>query len=129
MLQKLLVRLKLNSLYVIIGLYSLLKGYSLITKKRPQFYFPPEFRGLMNSPILEWALIVAGVLMLLYVLSSYKSEDATGVLIGLIAGLTTIIVLFEFEHWYFLDDYGPVLASDLIDLAFISWTARHYNKR
>ena len=129
MLQKLLVRLKLNSLYVIIGLYSLLKGYSLITKKRPQFYFPPEFRGLMNSPILEWALIVAGALMLLYVLSSYKSEGATGVLIGLIAGLTTIIVLFEFEHWYFLDDYGPALASDLIVLTFISWTARHCNKR
>lgn len=127
-LNKLATRLKLNSAYVIVGLYPLLKGYTLLTKKHPQFYFPPEFRGLMNSPILQCAFIVAGVLMLLYVLSDYANERTTGLLIGLIAGLTTIVCLLEFEHWYFIDNYGPDLASDLIDLAFISWTARHCDK-
>lgn len=129
LLTKLTIRLKLNSAYLIVGLYPLLKGYTLLTKKHPQFYFPPEFRGLMNSPVLQWAFIVAGVLMLLYILSGYTNEHTTGLLIGLIAGLTTIVCLLEFEHWYFLDDYGPALASDLIVLAFISWTARHCNKR
>ena len=83
----------------------------------------------MNSPVLQWALIVAGVLMIGYILSSYNNEHITGVLISFIAGLITILCLLEFEHWYFLDDYGPVLASDLTVLAITSWTARHRCKR
>lgn len=129
LLTKLLIRLKLNGLYAILGLYSILKGAALMTKKYPQFYFPPELRGLMNSPVLQWALIVAGVLMIGYILSSYNNEHITGVLISFIAGLITILCLLEFEHWYFLDDYGPVLASDLTVLAITSWTARHRCKR
>lgn len=129
LLTKLMVRLKLNGLYAILGLYSLLKGTALMTKRSPQFYFPPELRGLMNSPVLQWAFVVAGVLMLVYVLSDYQNEHVTGILIGFIAGLITILVLLEFEHWYFLDDFGPVLVSDLAVLAVSSWTARHRCKR
>lgn len=129
LLAKLLIRLKLNSLYVILGLYAVLKGYALITKKYPQFYFPPEFRGLMNSPILQWAFVVAGFLMLLYILSGYQNNRLTGLLLGFIVGLTTVLALLELEHWYFLDDYGPVLVSDLTVLAVAGWTARHRSKR
>lgn len=126
---KLLIRLKLNGLYAVLGLYSLLKGLALITKKYPQFYFPPEFRGLMNSPVLQWAFVIAGVLMLWYVLSGYQNNHVTGLLLGFIAGLITILVLLEFEHWYFLDNYGPMLVSDLTVLAVTSWTARNRSKR
>lgn len=100
-----------------------------MTKRSPQFYFPPELRSLMNSPVLQLAFVVAGILMLAYVLSDYQNEHITGILIGFIAGLITILVLLEFEHWYFLDDFGPVLVSDLTVLAVSSWTARHRCKR
>lgn len=129
LITKLVIRLKLNLLYAILGLYSVLKGMALMTKRSPQFYFPPELRSLMNSPVLQLAFVVAGILMLAYVLSDYQNEHITGILIGFIAGLITILVLLEFEHWYFLDDFGPVLVSDLTVLAVSSWTARHRSKR
>lgn len=129
LLTKLTVRLKLNNLYIILGLYSIFKGASLITKRHPQFYYPPEFKGLMNSPVFQWALVLAGILMIMYVLSDYSNERMTGLLLGLIAGLVTVLVLLEFEHWYFRGDYGPTLASDLTVLAFTIWTARHRSKR
>lgn len=128
-LTQLIVRCKLNSLYLVLGLYSIIKGTALLTKRYPQFYFPPEFKGLMNSPIFDWTLVIVGILMFLYILSDYKNEYATGVLIGIIAGLITVLILLEFEHWYFRGDYGPALASDLTVLAFTIWTARHRSKR
>lgn len=129
LITKLVVRFKLNSLYAILGLYSVLKGVALMTKRSPQFYFPPEFRSLMNSPILQLMFIIAGILMLAYIMSDYQNEHVTGILISFIAGLITILVLLEFEHWYFLDDFGPILVSDLAVLAVCSWTARHRSKR
>lgn len=128
-LTQLIARCKHNSLYIVLGLYSFLKGIALITKKYPQFYYPPEFKGLMNSPAFQYALVLAGILMLAYVLSDYSNERVTGLLIGFIAGLVTVLMLLELEHWYFRGDYGPSLASDLTVLAFTIWTARHRSKR
>lgn len=128
-LNKLVTRLKLNNLYIILGLYSIFKGTALITKRHPQFYYPPEFKGLMNSPVFQWALVLAGILMIMYILSDYSNERMTGLLLGFIAGLVTVLVLLELEHWYFKGDYGPALASDLTVLSYISWTARHTSKR
>lgn len=128
-LTQLLTRLKLNVLYIILAFYSIFKGTALLTKKHPQFYFPPEFKGLMNSPYFQWALVIVGILMIVYIVSKLRNNVVTGILLSISVGLTTILVLIEAEHLYFRGDYGPQLVSDLTVLAFAIWIARHRSKR
>lgn len=122
-------RLKVNVPYIAIGLLTLLKGLAFFEAKRPPFYYPPSFKGIMNSPIFYGAFIVAGFLLIVYILSSYNNVKITGVLISIIAGLTAVLCMIELEHFLFLGDFGTQLACNLLNLYFILWIARHFSKR
>ena len=62
-LAKLWHRIKHNSLYLIFGFYSFFAGLVLLTHRRP-FYYPPQFKSIMNSPVIDGAFIVFGILII-----------------------------------------------------------------
>lgn len=125
---KLWYRVKHNSLYLIFGYYSFLVGMVLQSNRR-QFYYPPQFKSLMNSPIIDWSFLILGILITVYSISPIKNNRITGILIGGIAGLTAVTLGFELEHFIFKGDFGlrTVYASTILLIIF--WCARHRSKR
>lgn len=121
-------RIKHNSLYLIIGFYSLFAGIILLAHRRP-FYYPPQFKPLMNSPIIDVSFVIFGILMIVYSISSIKNNRITGILIGGIAGLTAVTLGFELEHLIFRGDFGLRVVYASTILAVIFWCARHQSKR
>lgn len=127
-LTKLWYRIRNNSLYLIFGFYSFFAGLVLLTHRRP-FYYPPQFKSLMNSPVIDGAFIVFGILMIFYSMSTIKNNRITGILIGGIAGLTAVTLGFELEHLIFRGDFGLRVVYASTILAVIFWCARHQSKR
>ena len=127
-LMELWYRVKHNSLYLIFGYYSFFAGLVLQSSRR-QFYYPPQFKSLMNSPIIDWSFIILGILMFVYSVSPIRNNRITGILIGGIAGLTAVTLGFEIEHFIFKGDFGlRTVYASTISLA-IFWCARHRSKR
>lgn len=117
-----------NTLYIIIGFYAFFGGIAFLTHK-PPFYYPPQFKTLMNAPVFHWILIIFGLLLIIYSFSDLNENKVTGLLIGTIAGLTVVICLIQSEHLIFRGDFGNQLVDKMTILFFIFWIAKHWSKR
>lgn len=129
-MKQLVYRLKANSLYILIGILAVVRG-QIFYEERQFFFYPPEFSWLMNSPWFDLAMVVSGILLIAYALSSMKSNFILGVLMAIIAGLIGLVAIIELEHCVFAGQIklAQNVASNLFIIAVIMWTARHRSKR
>lgn len=127
-MKQLLIRCRANALYIYIALWSLFKGVAFMLRLKPPFYYPPEFKSLMNAQGFHWLFVIAGLALLIYSLVPYSKRKLTGLLVGIVAGIDTILCLIELEHLYFMGDFGTSIVSNLFILVIIFWTSAHCRK-
>lgn len=125
-----LQRLKNNSLYIIISLLSILKGLGFLLNRK-FFFYPPKLSWLMNNVFLDYSMIIVGIALFIYVGSTYSNNRVLGLLLGIITVFLVVITSIEAEHVFFAGqvEFIQNVISNLIIVAFIFWTARHYSKR
>lgn len=128
-MHQLIYRIKHNTLYIIIGLVIFAKG--LCFHLEPPFWFyPPNFKDLMNSPYFNVIMMFFGTALVVYCFAPYCNRKLTGFLLGVIAGCIAIIIFLELEHSYFAGQFklNQNVINNIGYLATILWAARHRRK-
>lgn len=129
-MNKLLERIKHNDIYLLIGLLAIARGL-IFYQERSFFFYPPQFTWLMNNKYFYIALMIAGALLIAYVLSDFYVNKILGTLLGVIAGILVVIVCIEIEHitGAYQIKLEQNVASNIFIICIILWTARHCSKR
>lgn len=129
-LNQLYQQVKNNILYLIISVLIFSKGLGFYLNRRFSFY-PPQFAWLMNNVYLDYAMMIVGVALLVYVCQPSSNNFILGVLLAIITVLLAIITCIEIEHVIFAGEIEFVqnAISNSAIIGFILWTARHYSKR
>lgn len=129
-LNQLYQQVKNNILYLIISVLIFSKGLGFYLNRR-FFFYPPQFAWLMNNVYLDYAMMIVGVALLVYVCQPSSNNFILGVLLAIITVLLAIITCIEIEHVIFAGEIEFVqnAISNSAIIGFILWTARHYSKR
>ena len=85
----------------------------------------------MNNALFDGLMMLAGLGLVLFSLTPYKSNKLLGFLLSLIAAMLVIIICIEWEHVIFVNQIKlkENIASNLFIVATIIWDARHLDKR
>lgn len=123
-------RFKYNLIYIFIGLMAIWRGTVFLTE-RQFFFYPPQVKSMMNSPLFDSLIVLSGVLLIIYTLSKSQNNRLLGILLGVIVGLFTIVTFLEWEHLSFAGklDWAQNVGSNLFVIAVTMWTAFEWYKR
>lgn len=129
-MKKIIKRLRVNMPYVIIGSSESLKGLLLLTQRK-FFFYPPSWTWLMDNPIFDGLMAILGALLIAYIISPSNRNKVLGLLLGSIASTQAIVTSLELEHIFFAGRivFWADVLNEVISLAWIFWTARHFSKR
>lgn len=99
-MKQLLTNLKTNRWKFSIG--SLVTVIGICLLNTPDYFFwPPQYKDLMNDDGIDVFIIMIGLLLMLYSLSNLHSNKIASVLLAFSAGILTTITFVEAIHWYF----------------------------
>ena len=97
---KVLHNLKQNRWKFTIGLLVLAIGLCLLATP-DYFFWPPQYKNLMNDDGIDVFIIISGLLLILYSLSNLHSNKIASVLLAISAAIVASITFIEIIHWYF----------------------------
>ena len=83
-----------------IGLLVLAIGLCLLATP-DYFFWPPQYKNLMNDDGIDVFIIISGLLLILYSLSNLHSNKIASVLLAISAAIVASITFIEIIHWYF----------------------------
>lgn len=84
----------------------------------------------MNATWFDLAIVLFGLILVVYVVIPYNNNALTGFLLAVIASLISLVTIIELEHYIFADaiKLAQNVASNLFIIGIILWTARHRSK-
>ena len=97
---KVLHNLKQNRWKFTIGLLVLAIGLCLLATP-DYFFWPPQYKNLMNDDGIDVFIIISGLLLILYSLSNLHSNKIASVLLAISAAIVASITFIEIIHWQF----------------------------
>lgn len=115
---KVLHNLKQNRWKFAIGLLVLTIGFCLLATP-DYFFWPPQYKNLMNDDGVDVFIIIAGFLLMLYSLSNLHSNKIASILLAISAAILTTITFIEIIHWYFAGMFRNSLTIVLAIFAVI----------
>lgn len=84
----------------------------------------------MNATWFDLAIVLFGLILVIYILIPYKNNALTGVLLAAIASLIGLVAIIELEHYIFAGaiKLAQNVVSNFFIICVILWTARHRSK-
>lgn len=130
MLKDFVERIKNNSIYIIIGLFTFWKGYIFFTE-RTFFFYPPQWTWLMNNAYFDCCMMLAGLALVIYSVIPYRNDVLLGCILGTIVFIFAVIVGIEWEHVRFAGQIKlkENITSNLLTIGTVFWVAHHWDKR
>ena len=100
-MKALLVNLRRNFQYVLVGLAMIGNGTTLFVD-RNYFYWPPQYSDLMNDQRIDMLMCLTGIALVILAMRNFHkikhSEMLTGLLLGLSAFLVMSMIIVEITH-------------------------------
>ena len=89
-----------NSWYVILGIANCLVSYDLLTNEH-FFFWPPQFRNLMNDDRADWIFLIIGIAFFIYAAIDRHSNWIITFLLAVSAAFYTLLGFLAWEHMQF----------------------------
>ena len=129
-MKRLIHNLFKNSWYVILGIANCLVSYDLLTNEH-FFFWPPQFRNLMNDDRVDWIILVIGIALFVYAILDHHSNWIITFLLAVSAAFYTLLGFLSWEHMQFagMSRMGATAALCFVMVLVILNTARIRNSR